>query len=329
MTNQTARVVDLLATEHEVSDAQASAATFGDHGQHLVPDVVGMAGLEAVATVRASGLIAAIEPVVSDVQPEGVVLCQDPPAGTQMTREAVLTLQVAALLPEIDTAPVETTEQEEDVVGLDDTEEWFTTLAGTPPGFSESVCGRRSRKHRRPRPRLDEYDFDLPPAPAPTGGEDGTFAEPARARPRLLNATATMAPKQRRSVGIAFGLLLLGVLLGVTLFRSGSRNTGSPPPSGASLRPGRKTVEYGRAVRAARLRGQPVYGQQRHRTRAVRRRHSMRSRSQRVVPHITEPQTASTSAASTPGERVSQAQVQAPPKPVARRPVNEFEDLAR
>ena len=110
----------------------------------LAPDLEGRLGADAIGLVRSKGLIAAIETVELDGDSrQGLVVDQDPPAGTPMIREGVLTLQVAQTPPEPqdiddddlaarDGLPASGTPASDGSDGSeDDTEEWFATLGPT------------------------------------------------------------------------------------------------------------------------------------------------------------------------------------------------------
>ena len=153
-----------------------------DRAALLAPNVEGQLGADAIDLVRAQGLIAAIETVkIADHSQQGVVIEQDPPAGTQMLREGVLTLQVAQ-------APAEPQGADNDAVTAhgeaewghaasdgypDDTEQWFATLGPTldNPALQTAAARppRRRRKHRpAPVPGVDaNARFEVPPDPLP------------------------------------------------------------------------------------------------------------------------------------------------------------------
>jgi hypothetical protein len=202
-----------------------------------------MHGAEAVATVRAGGFIAAIEPTPSEL-PEGTVIEQEPPAGARLEREAVITLRLAIALFDVTQAATETDEapasgQTARTVDPDDTEEWFAALAlGGRDARRGGASGRRRRKHRRPRPSARELLFDLPPAPsvgprAPAGAVPPLERTRGRVNVRPLVAAAICAfPPSlaglpwRRASAIVAGLLLF-VLLGMRLFASSDRRAQS------------------------------------------------------------------------------------------------------
>jgi hypothetical protein len=86
-----ARVLDPLAAPQETFlDAGVSVATL-PRSERIAPDVTALGGAEAVAIVRAGGLIAAIESVASELA-EGTVVEQEPAIG------AAILLCLAALL---------------------------------------------------------------------------------------------------------------------------------------------------------------------------------------------------------------------------------------
>jgi hypothetical protein len=131
-----------------------------DRAALLAPDVEGQTGTGAIELVRSTGLIAAIETVeIADDSQQGLVIEQDPPPGTQMLREGVLTLQVAQ-------APAEPQHAGDDALTAgghaefstaasdgyeDDTEQWFATL-GPSARPTESAPARPPRRRRKHRP---------------------------------------------------------------------------------------------------------------------------------------------------------------------------------
>src|SRR6202035_5098258 len=61
----------------------------------VVPSTEGTSGAEGIDLVRSTGLIAAIETVeIREGAQQGIVIEQDPPAGTPMVRDGVVTLRV-------------------------------------------------------------------------------------------------------------------------------------------------------------------------------------------------------------------------------------------
>jgi hypothetical protein len=133
-----------------------------DRAALLAPDLEGHSGAEAIELVRASGLIAAIETVetAEDAQ-QGLVVEQDPPAGTQMLREGVLTLSIAQAPAESQDTEDEDAEEHQPASGTsaygqdeDDTEQWFAELrpsarADPAPESVQARTPRRRRKHRQ------------------------------------------------------------------------------------------------------------------------------------------------------------------------------------
>lgn len=192
-------------------------------------------GAEAIELVRARGLIAAIETVeiIGGVEP-GLVTGQDPPAGSRMVREGVLTLQVAQ-------APAEAHDTDDDLAapnrasgiaasdgGEDDTEEWFATLRPTSDGLVSGTdvgTPRRRRKHRRAPVPLDRIVFDTPPDPLPTACDplsEGHLAlQPVR-HARIASAVAALlvrlppvsvSPGWRRRAFVVVGAIVGLVVL--------------------------------------------------------------------------------------------------------------------
>jgi hypothetical protein len=232
-----ARVLDpLAAPDATFVDAGASVATV-PRSERIAPDVTAMHGAEAVAIVRASGFIAAIESVASELA-EGTVIEQQPPAGDQLEREGVMTLRLAAqpLDPGELASENETrlsSEQAVRTAGPDDTEEWFQALAPSRPDAG-ATSGRRRRKHRHPMLPARERLFDPPPAPSvgprePPPGATLLQRAPERASAwvALASSVCALAPslaglQWRRASALLAGVLLLA-LLGTRLLASSDR----------------------------------------------------------------------------------------------------------
>jgi hypothetical protein len=134
-----------------------SEPSTSDRAALVAPDVLGRSGAEAIELVRAKGLIAAIETVeLADDTHQGLVIEQDPKAGSHMVREGVVTLRVAQAAAELQST------EGEDATGSgpissdsendnDDTAEWFAALEPSrddPSLDLEAAPQRRKRKHR-------------------------------------------------------------------------------------------------------------------------------------------------------------------------------------
>jgi hypothetical protein len=206
----------------------------------LAPDVAGHMGAEAIDLVRSKGLIAAIETmeIVGDAQ-QGLVIEQDPPAGTRMTREGVVTLRVAR-------TPVDPQDTEDDDAarskrvprtttseGEDDTADWFAELSPSPGGAvlragASAPC--RHRKHRRAAVPVKEMVFDTPPDPRPAIcdalPDERQNRSPQPVRPGLFGSaittllvrlpTPSVSPTWRRR-----GLVVAGTIVGLLVFTQG------------------------------------------------------------------------------------------------------------
>ncbi len=216
----------------------------------LAPDVEGRLGAEAIELVRARGLIAGIETVeiTGSVEP-GVVIEQDPPAGSRMVREGVLTLQVAQ-------APAEAQGTGDDLAlqglaasgiaasdgGDDDTDEWFATLRPTLGGLVPGTgvgTPRRRRKHRRAAVPVDRMVFDTPPDPLPAPCDpppEGHLALQPVGYARIASAVAALlvrlpalsvSPPWRRRA-----LVVVGAIVGlVVLTRGGGSHSHHQVPA--------------------------------------------------------------------------------------------------
>jgi hypothetical protein len=175
-------------------------------GETAAPELAGSCAADAVAAVRALGLIAAIEGLDTDeTDQHGVVVEQEPPAGTRLGREGIVVLRIGQPADELteDEQPV----VEEPPAGIgpggaeDDTEAWFATLGptvGGPVFGADPSAPRRRRKHRRaPAPALV---FDTPPDPLPAA----------------MDPTLSVSPIWR-----ARALVVAGAILGLVIFARG------------------------------------------------------------------------------------------------------------
>ncbi len=238
-----ARLLDPLGAQDSAALGVIPPAGVERRWERIAPEVTAMDGGEAVAIVRASGFVAAIEPVPSEL-PEGTVIEQEPAVGMRLGREAVVTLRLAV-------APLDVTRAATAIEGdaaservprtadPDDTEEWFAALS---PSVRDARRGgpsaRRRRKHRPSRPSAHELVFD--PAPAPSvrprqPADTITHLERTRSRAKLwlLTTSAIFAfPPSltgmpwRRASALVVGLLVLE-LLGMRLFASSDRRVQS------------------------------------------------------------------------------------------------------
>lgn len=162
----------------------AGAKARATHGETVTPELAGFHAAKAVAAVRALGLIAAIEGLdTHDTGQHGVVVEQDPPAGTRLGREGIVVLRVGQPAGELADDEHPTLEEPPAAVGLgggeDDTEAWFATLGptlGAPVIGAGATAPRRRRKHRRaPVPVEQMVVFDTPPIRSPRPRGTGTL----------------------------------------------------------------------------------------------------------------------------------------------------------
>ncbi len=196
----------------------------------LAPDVEGHLGAEAIDLVRSRGLIAAIETVeITRSAQRGLVIEQDPSAGTQMVREGIVTLRVG----QAPAKPPPTEDTAEDRLASrsagggdgseDDTAEWFATLRPSVGPTLRTGAGapRRRRKHRRAGTPVEDMAFDTPPDPLPA--EQRNLSQPVRLG-LLTSAIAAllvrlpmrpMSPAWRRT------LVLAGALVSIAVFTWG------------------------------------------------------------------------------------------------------------
>jgi hypothetical protein len=168
--SSTARVFDPLEAPEAISASTEVSLATAPRRVRITPDVTAIHGAEAVALVRASGFIAAIEPVASEL-PAGTVIEQDPPAGARLEREGVVLLRLAT--PRRDAAQV-APEDEADlasekpgrVADHDDTELWFAALALSS---RDTAAGTSTRRPRKPgRASIPARGHVVDPRPAPS-----------------------------------------------------------------------------------------------------------------------------------------------------------------
>lgn len=207
----------------------------------IAPDVEGHLGAEAIDLVRSRGLIAAIEPVeITASAQRGLVVEQDPSAGTQMVREGVVTLRVGqspASLPRTEDAAGDrlASRSAGGNGSEDDTAEWFATLrpsAGAPALGPGAVAPRRRRKHRRAASPAEGMAFDTPPDPLPAvsdplPAEQRNLSQPVRLR-FLTSAIALLVRLPMLSVSPAWRrrtLVLAGALVVVVFTWGGGSHS--------------------------------------------------------------------------------------------------------
>jgi hypothetical protein len=220
----------------------------------VAPNVEGHLGVDAIELVRASGLIAAIETVeLAGDSHQGLVVDQDPPPGTQMLREGVLTLQVAQAPADAqnteDDDPATQSHTESSITAdegdEDDTEQWFAELgpAAPPPQPVPARPPRRRRKHRPasapaparqlvpdippdPLPEACEWPTEEHPSLSPQPAGPGRFASLLIALLVRLPDGSVMPTWRRRALVIAGAIL--GVLLLTRVGASTSHQSASP-----------------------------------------------------------------------------------------------------
>lgn len=192
-------LVDPLGEQEAPTEDVAGRAPLERRGDRIAPSVAGLHGLEAVQRVRAGGFIAAVESIPSDSAAEGTVIEQDPPAGTQLGREGVVTLRLATMPPQVLVSTFDGEAIAADRAGAvehDDTERWFAALAGQVDAApSRRGSPERRRRKRRPvRQADDEPRWMVPRAVlVASPGTTATHAK-GRARPSVsLHFTAIVS----------------------------------------------------------------------------------------------------------------------------------------
>jgi hypothetical protein len=160
-----ARVLDPLAEHGSVEQDELPSEAAGK--ARVAPDVVGLKGVVAVTTLRTSGFIAAIESVPSDGADEGSVIEQEPPAGTALDREGVVTLRLAVARELPIEPPALAAEPECDPsASEDDTDRWFAELAGVGQERA-TIDPTPAPRHRKPRPIREPIAAPRPVPAAP------------------------------------------------------------------------------------------------------------------------------------------------------------------
>jgi hypothetical protein len=291
-----AGVLDPLgAPEGSFLDTGVSIVAAVPRSERTAPDVTAIHGAEAVAIIRAGGFIAAIESVASELA-EGTVIEQQPVAGAQLQREAVITLRLAT--PPVDPVQLATdneaglyAEQAARAAGPDDTEEWFQALAPSRPSAA-ATSGKRHRKHRHATPPARELIFDAPPAPSIGSNEPAVpFSRHARSRAglwlSLTSSVCALAPllagwQWRRASALLAGVLL-GGLRGARLFASGDRRA-QPVQPRALARSTYTHAPAGKPVSAARPVARPRVRPSRNPRGRSRTRNGARARRRNAKP---------------------------------------------
>lgn len=231
-------------------------STSAKHSKTIAPELEGLQAGAAVSTVRALGLIAAIESLpVSDPDRHGLVIDQDPPAGTGLGREGVVILRVAQ--PAEEPPDAEDPAAQQAPAGMredraeDDTHAWFATLVQFP-GAAPSDREQPGRE-TRPRELEGASTQPLPLPPAPVGLQAVAGALRWR-RAGLLGA------------GVVAGAATVGVLAIHTQGRPSTSHlprtrTHSPAPIDSAAPPSRlRSVARPRAREAPRRHARPPAG---------------------------------------------------------------------
>lgn len=149
-----AAVLDDPLAADDATDAPGSpqaAPARPERATPRVPHVEGFSGVQAIELLRTHGLIAAIEAVAANGLPPGLVVEQQPGAGTPSLRDGVVTLRVAqqdrSAAADVEPAPVASAGRDS---APDDTAAWFAALQ---PRAMATVSPRSTQRRRKERPR--------------------------------------------------------------------------------------------------------------------------------------------------------------------------------
>lgn len=259
----TGLLLDPLAEESTQLPAglESRKPTSAKHSEMIAPELVGLQAGAAVRTIRALGLIAAIEAQhVSDPARHGLVIDQDPPAGTGLGRDGIVILcvgQPADEPPDAQEHPVEHTPAGvRDGRGEDDTQAWFATLLQTP---DRPLSGSA---HPSPEETTGPHEpdaADTQPLPLP--------AVPAG--PRVVESASRWRRAGLLSAGVAAGAVTVGVLAAHTHARVPASHVLRPRPLSPALAD--SATPPSRARPATRPRPRSTH-RQRRRSIAARRR---------------------------------------------------------
>jgi hypothetical protein len=290
-----------------------------DRAALVAPEVVGRTGAEAIDLVRAKGLIAAIETIeLAEVARHGLVIDQEPNAGSHMVREGVVTLRVAQ-------APAEppSTEGENPTEGRpnlsdggngeDDTAAWFAALEpshGDRPPDAAARAPRRRRKHRPAAIPVEQIAQPAPPGP---------FTAAVAALLIRLPKLSPSSTWRRRA------LIVAGAFVGLILL---TRGGGSHPHEAASVPLAHVPASLSRTGAASTLsRSAPRRAGHR---RAVQRRPAARPRQARAsrVPTATAQHEAVAATAGAPHASATQEPI-VPANTEPRSPAGQFAYLGQ
>jgi hypothetical protein len=203
------------------------------HGETVAPELAGCLAGRAVAAVRALGLIAAIEGLdTSDAGRHGVVVEQDPPAGTRLGRDGIVVLRIGQPAGELADDERAVLEESPADVGLggaeDDTEAWFATLGptlGGPVTEPGASAPRRRRKHRRAPVPVEHMVFDTPPNPLPPTcdplSEGHRDLSPGPFTSVLASLLVRLPARSVSPTWRGRALVLAGAILGLVVFTRG------------------------------------------------------------------------------------------------------------
>lgn len=200
-----AYILDPLADDDSAEPAVPASAQ-AQRAERIAPDLIGLEGLEAVGRLRTSGFIAAIESVPTDSASDGSVIQQEPPGGTPLDREGVVTLSLAvAPEPTVSEIRLPAEHERNSPPSQDDTDEWFAELAALGRGGPVEPAAERQVRVRRALQPGPSSGADPATVPAP----DTARTSHAAVHPILPRALAHFP--WRRGAGVA-GIVICTVV---------------------------------------------------------------------------------------------------------------------
>lgn len=218
----TGLLLDPLAEESTQLPAglEPREPTSAKHSETIAPELEGLQASAAVSSVRALGLIAAIESLhVSDPGRHGLVIDQDPPPGTGLGREGIVILRVGQPAEEPnaeDPAGQPAPAGARDDRVEDDTQAWFATLlqpADKPPPYSAHPSSEETGPHEPDA--ADTQPLPLPAVPV---------------SPRVVASASRWRRAGLLSSGVAVGAVTVGVLAAHTHARVPTSHVLRPRP---------------------------------------------------------------------------------------------------
>jgi hypothetical protein len=183
-------------TEHDVSNTAApaqaerrrTAPRAGGHvGRLVVGDHVGHLAAQAAQAVRRAGLRPGLDRSFGcEAEQVGLVLAQDPPAGSELARNSMVKLYVAAPGP----APAPETSAPEAEMSLASATPVDSPAGPDWPARDTLLPDSGARRARKPRPGTEVRRQTPHPAPSMRAGEE-PLARPAARQTPMLDVSET------------------------------------------------------------------------------------------------------------------------------------------